>query len=134
MTISNSAVHVVAKPISQPFIDGMLSNTLRYQSCKHCGKAQTLARYACPYCQSTDLKWSDSCGLGIVKAITEVTRAPTDEFKALVPYTLVIVELKEGFRLMAHAQAGVVIGQQVQSEFFLLGERKLVRFVAQPVV
>lgn len=134
MTSSNSTVPVTALPIAQPFIDGILFNTLCYQSCKHCGRAQTLARYACTYCQSPDLQWKDSCGLGTVKAVTEVTRAPTDEFKALAPYTLVIVELKEGFRLMAHAQAGVVIGQHVQSEFFLLGERKLVRFVAQPSV
>lgn len=134
MTFSKSALTVAKQPIAQPFIDGILSSTLRYQSCKHCGKPQTLARYMCTYCQSSDLQWKDSCGLGTVQAITEVTRAPTDEFKALAPYTLVIVELKEGFRLMAHAQAGMVIGQQVQSEFFLLGERKLVKFIAHPVV
>lgn len=134
MKFAISAAPVVHQSIAQPFVEGILSSILRYQSCKQCGQVQTLARYACIDCQSTDLQWLDSCGHGTVKAITEVTRAPTDEFKALIPYTLAIIELKEGFRLMAHAQAGVAIGQHVQSEFFWLGERKLVRFVAQPSV
>lgn len=134
MDSSSTATAIHTQPIAQPFIDGVLGGTLRYQSCKQCGTAQTLARHACIQCASTDLQWMDACGTGTVKAITEVTRAPTDEFRAIAPYTLAIVELKEGFRLMAHAQAGMVIDQPVEAEFFLLGERKLVRFVAQPSV
>lgn len=116
--------------LTQPYQEGLQAGVVRYQSCTQCGKAQSLARYACIACQATALQWRDSCGLGTVKAVTEVTRAPSEAFKALAPYTLVIVELQEGFRLMGHAQAGVAIGQPVRCGFFTLAEHTLLKFVA----
>ena len=51
-----------------------------------------------------------------------------EEFRALAPYTLAIVELDEGPRLMGHAVPGVAIGDRVRAEFFAFAGRKLVRF------
>lgn len=116
--------------LTQPYEAGLQAGVVRYQVCTGCGKAQTLARYACIDCQATTLQWQDACGLGTVRAVTEVTRAPSEEFKALAPYTLVLVELQEGFRLMAHGQAGVRIGQRVQCTFFTLAGRTLLQCVA----
>ena len=60
--------------------------------------------------------------------MTEVKRAPSDEYRPLAPYTLVIVELDEGARLMGHAAPGVVIGQRVRAGFFEHLGRQLIRF------
>ena len=65
-------------------------------------------------------------------AVTEVARAPSDEFRALAPYTLVLVQLDEGPRLMAHATAGVHIGDRVHAGFFDHQGRTLVRFAPAP--
>jgi len=64
-------------------------------------------------------------------ATTVVTRAPSEEFRALAPYTIAIVELDEGPRLMGHARAGVAIGDRVVAGYFTFGGRNLVRFRAE---
>ena len=113
---------------SQPFVDGLARGELRYQSCMQCGATQKLARYACRACGSTKLEWKISSGNGVVYAVTVVTRAPSDGFKPLVPYTLVLVDLDEGARLMGHADPGVAIGEKVAAGFFEHEGRRLIRF------
>ena len=115
-----------------PFTQGLQAGVLRYQQCTACGAPQTLARYACRQCGSDQLIWRDAGGTGRVYACTVVTRAPSDEFRALAPYTLALVDLVEGFRLMAHAQPGVQICDAVTAEFFEHQGRKLIRFMPQP--
>jgi len=116
--------------LSTPFVDGLEAQVLRYQRCGQCGQAQTLARYACQACASAALEWCDASGHATVRAATVVARAPSDEFRALAPYTLVLVQLDEGPRLMGHADAGMAIGTRVQARFFRHQERMLVRFAA----
>lgn len=116
--------------LSKPFVDGLESGLLRYQRCLQCGQAQTLARYACQGCGSRSLEWLDASGSATVRAAAVVSRAPSDAFRALAPYTLVLAELDEGPRLMGHAEAGMQIGTRVQARFFRHQERMLVRFVA----
>jgi uncharacterized OB-fold protein len=115
-------------PLSAPYLDGLAHGELKYQSCAACGAAQTLARYACRSCGSTRLEWRRAKGLGTVYATTVVARAPSAEFRSLAPYTLALVDLDEGSRLMAHAYQGVVIGDRVRAEVFSHAGRKLVRF------
>ena len=57
------------------------------------------------------------------------TLEPCADFRALAPYTLAIVQLDEGPRLMGHAAAGVQIGERVRAEFFEHLGRPLLRFV-----
>ena len=117
-----------AKPLSAPYVEGLAAGVIRYQSCADCGAAQTLPRYACRRCGSGRLEWLDSCGRGTVHAASVVMRAPSDDFRALAPYTLVLVDLDERARVMAHAQAGVAIGDRVSATYFKHGERTLIRF------
>jgi uncharacterized OB-fold protein len=117
--------------LAAAFNEGLACGELRYQSCSDCAAAQTLAHYACRLCGSTHLEWRTASGLGTIYAVTMVARAPSAEFRALAPYTLVIVELDEGPRLMGHASAGVTIGERVTAEFFVFGERHLLRFRPQ---
>lgn len=101
---------------------------LRYQACLACGAAQTLRRFACARCGHEHLVWRDASGRGVVHAVTVIRRAPSDDFRALVPYTLVLVDLDEGSRVMAHGAPGVSIGQPVRAAFFEHAGRILVRF------
>ncbi|WPB57336.1 Zn-ribbon domain-containing OB-fold protein [Xylophilus sp. GOD-11R] len=115
--------------LAAPFNDGLAEGRLRFQRCQDCRHAQTLPRYACTRCGSARLAWQDAAGTGAVHAVTEVARAPSEAFRALAPYTLVLVTLAEGPRLMAHAAPGVAIGQRVAATFFQHHERTLVRFM-----
>lgn len=117
--------------LSRPFTDALALGQIRYQRCDACGSAQRLARYACTVCGANTLSWHEASGRGTVFAVTEVRRAPTDTFKALTPYTLVLVDLDEGARLMGHASAGMGIGERVQGHVFSIGDQPLVRFEPQ---
>lgn len=119
-----------ASRLAAPYVEGLQRGVLRYQHCTTCGGAQTLARYACQHCGAISLVWRDAKGLGTVQAATVVARAPSDEFRPLAPYTLVLVLLDEGARLMAHAQPDVGIGDRVQAAFFEHLGQPLVRFGA----
>ena len=129
----NTNTSAAPRPLAAPFNDGLRDGVLRYQHCTACGGAQTLARYACQHCgERGALDWRDAAGAATVCAVTEVARAPSDEFRALAPYTLVLVQLDEGPRLMAHATAGVHIGDRVHAGFFDHQGRTLVRFAPAP--
>ncbi len=114
--------------LSKPFTDGLAQGLLRYQRCESCGAAQRLARYACTACGETSLSWHDAVGTGRVFSLTEVRRAPTEAFKAMAPYTLALVDLDEGARLMGHARAGMAIGDRVRASVFSLEGQPLIRF------
>ena len=111
-----------------PYADGLARGVLRYQRCDGCGCAQRLARYACERCGSDRLSWLDAGGTGKVYAVSEVVRAPSATFRAMVPYTLVLVDLDEGARVMGHAEPGVAIGDRVVAGFFAHEGRALLRF------
>jgi uncharacterized OB-fold protein len=117
-----------ARTLCAPFVEGLRSGEIRYQACRACNAPQTLARYACRACGSTNLEWRLSRGIGRVYAATTVARAPSEEYRALAPYTLAIVELEEGPRVMGHASVGVRIGDRVRASFFAFGERELLLF------
>ncbi|MPM39418.1 hypothetical protein SDC9_86051 [bioreactor metagenome] len=102
------------------------------QQCPQCGKHVFTPRELCPHCGASPLRWVRASGLGTVRALSVVSRAPSDDFRALAPYTLVIVELDEGPRLMGHADAAVQMGQRVRAGYFEHQGRTLLRFAAQP--
>lgn len=129
MTSTDQAA-IASHTLSQPFVEGLAQNRLRWQRCADCGAAQHLSRLACRACGSAALRWQDAAGTAVVKAASTVWRAPSPEFKPLVPYVLVIVQLTEGSRLMGHAAPGVQVGHTVRATFFAHGDRTLLRFVA----
>lgn len=90
-----------------------MSGDIRYQRCGGCGHTWYFARTFCPRCGGTDVDQHSASGRGVVHAVTIVDRAPTAEMKALAPYTLVMVDAIEGFRLMAHGEPGLAIDEPV---------------------
>lgn len=122
-----STEHMPAS-LAQPYLDGLVHHQIRFQSCTTCGRAQTFAHDACEHCGAERLEWKTSSGRGRVHAVTVVSRAPSDAFRALAPYTLVVVEMQEGARVMGHAAAGVRIGESVVASYFDHLGQNLIRF------
>jgi uncharacterized protein len=122
-----------SKPASRaslagPFLSGLAEGVLRYQRCMDCEAPQSLARYACRHCGGEHLLWRDAAGTGTVYALTVVARAPSESFRALAPYTLALVELDEGPRLLGHATPGLAIGDRVVAGTFEHAGRRLILF------
>lgn len=105
------------------FAQGLARGELRVQRCGTCGAATLPPRLACPACGSATLAWQRVAGGGTVWAVTVVHRAPSDLYKPLLPYTLVLVQLDEGPRVMAHGEPGLAIGDRVQATPFTYGSQ-----------
>ena len=110
------------------FWSGCAAGELRYQRCRACAALQSYPRAFCMRCGAADLEWLTAGGRGTVYAMTRVERAPTDEFRALAPYVIALIDLDEGYRMMAHGAPGIGIGERVQVQFFEHDGRHLPRF------
>jgi uncharacterized OB-fold protein len=88
-----------------------------YQRCNACEAKQYFRRAFCHACGSTELSVLSAEGTGTVYAVSHVTRAPTPEARAHGPYTIVLVDADEGFRLMAHGAHDLAIGDRVSATF-----------------
>jgi uncharacterized OB-fold protein len=117
----------MADDLAQFFWHSCATGELRYQRCGACGRVQFYPRPFCAACGGVP-SWAVSRGYGTVYAATRVSRAPTPDFAALVPYDILLVDVDEGFRMMAHGAAGLVIGDRVRVGFRGHGERALAYF------
>lgn len=87
-----------------------MSERITYQTCNACGHVQYFARTFCAVCGATDLTTKTANGNGTVYATSLVHRAATPETRAEVPYMIVLVDVAEGFRMMAHGDKTLTIG------------------------
>ena len=88
-----------------------------YQSCAACGAVQYFRRSFCVACGAPDPAERRASGKGRVYATSLVCRAATPETRAHVPYNIVLVDTSEGFRMMAHGDNDLRIGDEVAARF-----------------
>jgi uncharacterized protein len=88
-----------------------------YQSCAACGSLQYFRRGFCAVCGTLDPVEKRTGGEGVVYATSLVCRAATPETRAHIPYNIVLVDTAEGFRMMAHGDNDLVIGDRVTARF-----------------
>jgi uncharacterized protein len=87
-----------------------------YQHCLACGLSFYFRRPFCPSCGATPPAPRVAAGTGVVHASTLVLRAASDAFRAIAPYRIVLVDLTEGIRVMAHGDPSLRIGDAVRGE------------------
>ena len=88
-----------------------------YQSCAACGRLQYFRRSFCVACGAQNPVEKRASGAGTVYAASLVCRAATPETRAHVPYNIVLVDTSEGFRMMAHGDNDLSIGDKVTARF-----------------
>jgi uncharacterized OB-fold protein len=88
-----------------------------YQSCAACGGLQYFRRSFCAVCGVPDPLEKRASGKGTVYATSLVCRAATPETRAHIPYNIVLVDCAEGFRMMAHGDHDLAIGDPVTARF-----------------
>jgi uncharacterized protein len=94
-----------------------------YQTCPSCRALWYFRRDFCPRCGHCPPTDCDARGTGTVYAITLVTRAPAEEFRPHVPYAIALIDADEGFRLMAHVDRDLRIGDKVRARFITVAGR-----------
>jgi hypothetical protein len=105
-------------PDGDPYWQGAAEGELRYRKCGACDASIFYPRSICPNCGANDPDWAVSGGEGTVYACTTVHRAPP-AFVDNVPYTVLLVDIDEGFRMM---------GGLVGNDAIAVGDRVTVTF------
>ena len=77
---------------------------------------QYFHRTFCAACGAPDPVEKRASGAGTVYATSLVCRAATPETRAHVPYNIVLVDAAEGFRMMAHGDNDLAIGDKVTAQ------------------
>ena len=88
--------------IDQPHHDGLAAGKLMFQRCSHCGNAWLPTRSECPKCLSPDYSWVAASGDAKLVSWVVYHRAFNEAFKNRVPYTVAVVQLKEGPRMISN--------------------------------
>jgi uncharacterized OB-fold protein len=105
------------------------SGRLGFQRCAGCGAAVFYPRVLCPVCGSPDLAWETSSGRGVVYATTAVYRREDD------PYSVVLVDVEEGFRMMSRVEGvpavEVEVGARVRLRLDLTDDGPVPVFVPE---
>ena len=99
-----------------------------YQSCAACGSRQYFRRSFCAACGAPDPEDKRAGGEGIVYATSLVVRAATPEARAHVPYNIVLIDTIEGFRMMAHGDNDLKIGDRVSAQYRRFTDRLIPYF------
>ena len=73
---------------------------LLVKRCRACRRAHHYPRPFCPHCWSDDVDWEPASGRGTVYTFSTVRVNDLPPFAERVPYTVAIVELDEGPRVM----------------------------------
>lgn len=100
-------------------------------TCKQCGFVTFPPRADCPECMHGEYEFKEYTGKGVVYTHSTIAAAPTG-FDDEVPYTIVVVNLDEGGRLVAWlgdsiAPDDLEIGQEIQVVPRVFGETHDIR-------
>jgi len=82
------------------FWEGIGRHELVFQRCRECGTWLHPPRPVCPKCRSLEKEWARSTGKGTVYSWVTYLESPHPSFKA--PYSVVLVEMDEGVRLVSN--------------------------------
>jgi uncharacterized OB-fold protein len=89
----------ITDPELAPYWQGTAEGRLLVQRCGTCETRRWPPRPVCASCGGLQTEWIEVSGAGRVYSWTEVHRTRLDYFRAIVPYTVAIVELVDDPRL-----------------------------------
>lgn len=88
--------------VAEPFWLATREKKLVLQWCKDCRRSIFYPRKFCPKCFGTSIEWHSSPGNGVVYAVSTMHKPGNPAMTARVPYTVALVDLAEGVRLLTN--------------------------------
>lgn len=82
------------------FADYLHKGKLMGTQCKKCGERYFPPRADCLKCMSDEFKWVEYSGRGKLHSFSKIYAAPKG-FEDMAPYTIGVVDLEEGGRLLS---------------------------------
>ena len=104
MSVRYDSQHPIPPPTTHPdneeFWKGVKNNQLLFQRCADCGQWLHPPRPMCPKCRSLNTEWAPSRGKGRISSWVTYRETPHPGLR--VPYSVVLVELEEGIRIISN--------------------------------
>jgi uncharacterized OB-fold protein len=123
---------VITSSAAAHFWDEVANHRYVLQKCDECGTFRYPPGPICPSCMSDNVSWQESQGQGEIFTFTTVYRAPSAEFDSAVPYTVALVDLDEGPRVMGNViecpPEDITVTARVSVTFEDVGGRVLPQF------
>jgi uncharacterized OB-fold protein len=85
-----------------PYWDALDEGRHVFQRCNVCGNPWLPARHECPRCLQSDFAWETASGVARLISWVVYHTAVNPAFKERLPYTVAVVELAEGPRLISN--------------------------------
>jgi uncharacterized OB-fold protein len=105
---------------SLEFWEGIKSHKILVQKCSSCGLLRFYPRIICPKCLSDQFNWIPCSGKGRIYSYTTIYRPPLPAFAEFVPYTIALIDLEEGIRILSQVEGNpdsIAIGVRVSVTF-----------------
>lgn len=96
--------------VAKPYYEAMQQHKVLIQQCQSCKTNLPPAQVVCDECGSNTLDWLEAKGSGVIYSYVVFHRSFHPYYDDKVPYTVALVELDEGPRVMGHIEAAS--GQQ----------------------
>jgi uncharacterized OB-fold protein len=122
------AVAPVPTPDSEEFWSACNDGRLLLRECESCQHRFYYPRLACPRCAQRELRWIEASGRGVVYSHTTVfTSFYGSAWEADLPYTVLLVDLDEGPRMLSRLVGDdeeLRAGAPVEVDFYEMGDRR----------
>jgi uncharacterized OB-fold protein len=97
------------------YLEALADGRVVFQICDGCGSAVWYLRTVCPVCMSAELREHTSAGAGTIYSLTTLHRAGNAARADDVPYTVALVDLDEGVRVIGDLERALEIGDRVRA-------------------
>lgn len=94
--------------------EALQAGQIVFQRCRSCGGAWTPPRSECPDCLEAAWDWEPASGSGELISWVVYHRAFHPALEALLPYTVALVELAEGPRMIAALADDFELGREIK--------------------
>jgi uncharacterized OB-fold protein len=107
-------------PLEAPFWEAARMQRLSVHCCGDCGDVRFPASPVCPRCLSRNQVWEQASGTGTLQSWVDFHRAYWPAFAGKLPYTVCIVQLREGPLMVSNLVGGLegaAVGAPVRAIF-----------------
>jgi uncharacterized OB-fold protein len=122
----------VPEGLAKIYWDAAQEERLLLQRCARCGHVWHPPSEFCSRCQDGTFTWIEASGTGVVHSFTVIHHAAHPAVAVWLPYTVLLVDLDEGPRLVGRLLApstGIGIGAPVRLAFDRYTDLKVPGFV-----
>lgn len=99
--------------LDQPFWQFLAKGQLWLNHCESCGAFRHPPGPVCPRCRTIGNAWAPVSGRGVLKSFTVIRHPVHQLLRDSVPYTVTLVDLEEGVRLVSGIPAGMDVSLKV---------------------